>query len=37
MAAPRAPDVSMDSSLAFSLGYQPGWVKPELEAIANQL
>lgn len=37
MSAPRAPDVSMDSSLAFSLGYQPGLVKDELEAIADQL
>lgn len=37
MAAPRAPDVSMDSSLAFSLGYQPGLVKDELQAIADHL
>jgi dTDP-4-dehydrorhamnose reductase len=37
MAAPRAPDVSMDSSLAFSLGYEPGLVKDELEAIADRL
>lgn len=37
MSAPRAPDVSMDSSLAFSLGYQPGLVREELEAIVDQL
>jgi dTDP-4-dehydrorhamnose reductase len=37
MVAPRAPDVSMDSSLAFRLGYQPGWVKDELEAIKDNL
>jgi dTDP-4-dehydrorhamnose reductase len=37
MAAPRAPDVSMDSSLAFSLGYEPGLVKDELEAIVDRL
>lgn len=36
MAAARALDVSMDSSLAFSLGYQPGFVKDELQAIVNQ-
>jgi dTDP-4-dehydrorhamnose reductase len=33
MAAPRPPDVSMDSSYAFSLGYAPGSVKEELELI----
>jgi dTDP-4-dehydrorhamnose reductase len=33
MAAPRPPDVSMDSSYAFSLGYTPGSVKEELELI----
>lgn len=37
MAAPRAPDLSLDSSLAFSLGYQPGLVKEELGAIAPLL
>jgi dTDP-4-dehydrorhamnose reductase len=37
MAAPRAPDVSMDSSLAFSLGYAPGLVKDELESIVDRL
>lgn len=37
MAAPRAPDVSMDSSLAFGLGYQPGGVREELEAIGDRL
>lgn len=33
MAASRPPDVSMDSSYAFSLGYQPGSVREELELI----
>jgi len=37
MAAARALDVSMDSSLAFSLGYQPGLVKDELQAIVDSL
>ena len=37
MAAPRAPDVSMDSSLAFSLGYSPGVMRDALMAIADQL
>lgn len=37
MAAPRAPDVSMDSSIAFGLGYQPGLFREELEAIVHQL
>ncbi|MBD1850259.1 NAD(P)-dependent oxidoreductase [Cyanobacteria bacterium FACHB-502] len=34
MSAPRAPDVSLDSSLAFSLGYNPTPVK---EALARLL
>ena len=33
MAAPRPTDVSLDSSKAFALGYQPLSVKEELEAI----
>jgi dTDP-4-dehydrorhamnose reductase len=37
MPAPRAKDVSMDSSLAFSLGYQPGGMREELEQIAPYL
>jgi dTDP-4-dehydrorhamnose reductase len=37
MSAPRAKDVSMDSSLAFSLGYQPGQMREELEGIRDRL
>lgn len=37
MAAPRAPDVSMDSSRAFQLGYHPGFMHDELMAIMDQL
>ncbi|MBE9004763.1 NAD(P)-dependent oxidoreductase [Fortiea sp. LEGE XX443] len=37
MSAPRPADVSLDSSKAFELGYQPLSVKEELEKIANQL
>ncbi len=33
MAAPRPADVSLDSSKAFILGYQPLSVREELEAI----
>ena len=33
MAAPRPPDVSLDSSKAFALGYQPLSIKEELEAL----
>jgi dTDP-4-dehydrorhamnose reductase len=34
MAAPRPADVSLDSSKAFALGYQPLSVKEELEKLA---
>ncbi|NJO40042.1 MAG: NAD(P)-dependent oxidoreductase [Cyanobacteria bacterium CRU_2_1] len=37
MTAPRAPDLSMDSSIAFHLGYQPGIVKDELLALVEKL
>jgi dTDP-4-dehydrorhamnose reductase len=37
MAAPRSPDVSMDSSYAFSLGYQPLSVRGELMRLKNEL
>lgn len=37
MTAPRAPNVAMDSALAFALGYRPGLVKDELQAIVDQL
>lgn len=33
MAAPRPPDVSLDSSMAFSLGYAPPSLKEELKAL----
>lgn len=37
MAAPRPPDVSLDSSIAFNLGYEPGLVKEELEALQGMI
>ncbi|MBF1999866.1 MAG: NAD(P)-dependent oxidoreductase [Synechococcales cyanobacterium M58_A2018_015] len=37
MAAPRPPDVSMDSSLAFGLGYQPQPMRAELQRLQLQL
>ncbi|MBE9178880.1 NAD(P)-dependent oxidoreductase [Oculatella sp. LEGE 06141] len=37
MAAPRPPDLSLDSSFAFGLGYQPGLVRDELERLAIAL
>jgi dTDP-4-dehydrorhamnose reductase len=35
MAAPRPADVSLDSSQAFALGYQPLSIKAELETLIN--
>lgn len=37
MTAPRPLDASLDSSLAFSLGYQPKTMKEELEALKYSL
>ncbi len=37
MAAPRPPDVSLDSSKAFSLGYAPPPIRAELTALKGQL
>jgi dTDP-4-dehydrorhamnose reductase len=37
MAAPRPPDASLDSALAFSLGYQPKTVKAALAELKSQL
>lgn len=34
MSAARSPDVSLDSSLAFSMGYNPGLIKDELVALS---
>jgi len=36
MAAPRPSDVSLDSSKAFALGYEPLSVKEELKALINK-
>lgn len=36
MAAPRSPDTSLDSSKAFTLGYQPFSLREELTLIVNQ-
>jgi hypothetical protein len=33
MAAPRSADVSLDSSKAFALGYEPLSLREELEAL----
>jgi dTDP-4-dehydrorhamnose reductase len=37
MAAPRPPDVSLDSSKAFSLGYAPLSLREELEALKGTI
>ncbi|ABA23259.1 dTDP-4-dehydrorhamnose reductase [Trichormus variabilis ATCC 29413] len=37
MAAPRPADVSLDSSQAFALGYQPLSIKSELEALLKKV
>jgi dTDP-4-dehydrorhamnose reductase len=37
MAAARPSDVSLDSSKAFALGYEPLSVKEELEALVNNI
>lgn len=37
LAAPRPPDVSLDSSKAFALGYQPPSLKAELEALQGKV
>ena len=37
MAAPRPPDVSLDSSTAFSLGYAPLSLREELEALKGTI
>lgn len=37
MAAPRPLNVSLDSTLAFSLGYQPKYVREALQALQSQL
>lgn len=37
MAAPRPADVSLDSSKAFSLGYQPPSIREELNHFSDQL
>ncbi len=37
MAAPRPPDVSLDSAIAFALGYQPLSLREELELLKDQI
>jgi dTDP-4-dehydrorhamnose reductase len=37
MAAPRSADVSLDSSKAFALGYQPLSLREELEALRGKV
>ncbi|HBB35408.1 MAG TPA: NAD(P)-dependent oxidoreductase [Cyanobacteria bacterium UBA8803] len=37
MAAPRPPDVSLDSSIAFGLGYAPLSLREELEVLQGQV
>jgi len=36
MAAPRPSDVSLDSSIAFALGYTPSSLREELEALSGK-
>lgn len=37
MAAPRSPDVSLDSSKAFALGYAPGTIDEQLQAVRRSM
>lgn len=37
MSAPRPPDVSLDSSMAFALGYSPLSLREELEALRGKV
>jgi len=37
MAAPRPPNVSLDSSMAFALGYTPLSLREELEALRGKV
>jgi dTDP-4-dehydrorhamnose reductase len=37
MSAPRPPDVSMDSTKAFTLGYSPASVREELESLQGKV
>jgi dTDP-4-dehydrorhamnose reductase len=37
MAAPRPPDVSLDSSMAFALGYAPLSLREELEELRGKV
>lgn len=37
MSAPRPPDVSLDSSKAFAIGYTPPSIREELEALRGQV
>lgn len=37
MSAPRPPDTSLDSTKAFALGYAPGSIQEELEALCDRI